>query len=364
MSFNDLKVALVHDELVRKGGAERVFEEIAGLFAHADIYALYSSNTPRITINSASRHIHTTFLQSLPSWFRASPRRVVGLLPHAAEQLDLSHYDLVISSSSAFAKGVITRSTIPHICYCHTPTRYLWEARAKGPLQIAGQHFLRLADFAAAQRPDTYIANSTYTQSRINEYYRRESTIIHPPINTQLFTPGKQNRSYFLCVGRLTPSKAFDQAITICEKLRLPLHIVGVGRDRARLTKLAGKYTTFLGKLSDEELRTQYRGAYALLQPGTEDFGMTAVEALACGTPVIAYGRGGIQDILTRREFGITYDSARPELLANAIRQFQEISDFPNPATLQSHALQFSRTRFISQITKTIEDTLQQRHNI
>lgn len=363
MSFDDLNVALVHDELVRRGGAERVFEELAGIFPHTDIYALYASNIPKITVNGKSRIIHTTFLQSFPMWFRRHPRRVVALLPHAVERLDLSRYDLVVSSSSAFAKGVITRSNIPHICYCHTPTRYLWETRFSGPMQVAGQHFLRLADFAAAQRPDMYVANSTYTKERIKHYYRRDSKVIYPPIATEIFSPQPTERRYFLCVGRLTPAKYFEHAIAVCEKLRLPLHIVGTGAERARLERLAGPHTTFLGKLTDTQLRDQYRGAIALLQPGVEDFGMTAVEAIACGTPVIAYGAGGIRDILTSSAYGITYDEQHPELLAEAIRQFQLKQSQFDPGTLQRRAFAFSRTQFVAQITQTVEEALTRTHN-
>lgn len=362
MSLGDLRIAIVHDELTRRGGAEHVLEELLRLFPQADVYALYSSNNPRLTIDKKTYDIHTTFLQSFPLWFRRHPRRLIALLPHAIERLDLSGYDLVISSASAFAKGAITRSNIPHICYCHTPTRYLWE-RKEGGLRALGQHFLRLADFAAAQRPDTYIANSRYTAGRIKRYYRRASMIVYPPVKTHFFTPLPIPRLHFLAVGRLTRTKNFDQAIAVCEKLHLPLRIIGTGQDYKRLKHLAGRYTTFLGKLSDTQLREQYRGARALLQPGVEDFGMAAAEALACGTPVIAVGTGGVQEIVSSPKFGILYREAAPELLAEAIRQFLERSESFTPAMLQQQAFTFSRAQFRSGIANVIEEVLGKRHD-
>lgn len=362
MSLGDLKVALVHDELVRRGGAEQVVEELLHIFPQADVYALYSSNNPRLTAGGKTYVIHTTFLQKFPLWFRRHPRRLVALLAHAVERIDLSDYDLVISSSSAFAKGVITRSNIPHICYCHTPTRYLWERRERG-MRALGQHFLRLADFAGGQRPDSYLANSRYTAQRVWRYYRRRSAVVYPPIHTEFYTPLPIPRLHFLAVGRLVQSKYFDQAITVCEKLRLPLRIVGVGQKYKQLKQLAGKYTTFLGKLSDEQLREQYRGARALLQPGVEDFGMASVEALACGTPIIAVNAGGIREIVTSPTLGILYRESQPELLAEAIRQFLERDEPFNPATLQQAALKFSRAQFAAGITKTVEATLSARQN-
>lgn len=372
MSTGGLKVALVHDELVRRGGAERVLEELVRIFPQADVYALFSSNHPSLTVAGKTYLIRTTFLQSFPLWLRTHPRRLIALLPHAAERLDLSDYDVVISSSSAFAKGVITRSTVPHICYCHTPTRYLWERREKRPLAVAGQHLLRLADFAAAQRPDVYLANSHYTQTRIASYYRRDSNVVYPPIRTEFFYPASsgvaprslgEGGSFFLCVGRLTASKNFDRAIAVCKKLRLPLRIVGVGRQYAKLKRNASPYIQFLGKVSDEELREQYRQARALLQPGVEDFGMAAAEALACGTPVIAVGQGGVREIVTNSRLGILYQETRPELLAEAIRQFLARSQPFQPEALQRQAMRFSRAAFANSITNAVEQVLIPGHN-
>lgn len=366
------KIAIVHDELVRRGGAEGVLEELLRMYPDAEVYALYAGNIPRMSINGRTYHIQTSSLQRLPSWFRRHPGRLLPFLPQAAEQFDLSGYDLVISSASGFAKGVVTRSNIPHLCYCHTPTRYLWDSsvaalknrpRTSFFLRFLF-HYLRMIDFTAAQRPDAYIANSEYTKSRIQTYYRRNATVVHPPIDTNFFMPGKQGvkREYFLCVGRLTREKRFDHAIAVAEKLRLDLKIVGTGQDEGRLRRLAGHHTEFLGKQTTEQLRTLYRCARALIQPGVEDFGMASVEALACGTPVIAYGKGGILEIVTNGVQGVLYQDQLPESLAEAIRQFLRVERAFHPANLQKRALRFTTDAFRTGISQEVEHLLSMRN--
>lgn len=368
MSLESPKVALIHDELVRRGGAEAVFEEMIRMFPQANVYSLYASNKPTIAVDGKRYPIRTSFLQKLPIWFRRHPARVLPFLLYAAERFDFSAYDLVISSASAFAKGIITRSSIPHICYCHTPTRYLWdEAQAVlsryGKLTRAGgrvvMHGLRVADFAAAQRPDVFIANSDYTRQRIARTYRRDSSVIYPPVDTVFFTPAANRpRKSFVTVGRLTPLKYIEHAIVACEKLQIPLKVIGKGMDEKRLKRLAGKHTTFVGHTSPEQLREHMRGALALLQPGVEDFGMTAVEALACGTPVIGYGQGGIREIIPSARFGILYESQRLEALAEAIRQFVSRPRQFSTEELQQRALLFSRYRFLKEFEAKVAETL------
>lgn len=364
--LGEYRIALVHDELTRRGGAERVYEEMVRLLPNADLYALYAGQ-PRVTINNRHYSIRTTFLQRLPKWFRRYPRRVLPLLPYAAEQIDLSDYDLVISSSSGFAKGVVTRAAVPHVCYCHTPTRYVWDARhlalsragvlAKLP-GMAVLHWLRLTDYAAAQRVDVWLANSQWTRERIATYYRRPSQVIYPPIETSFFTPSLAPRSYFLCVGRLTPAKHFEQAISVCEKLRLPLVVVGEGSEMARLGRLAGRYTKFTGRIDRERLRRYYREARALLQPAEEDFGMAAAEALACGIPVIAYERGGASEIVRSRETGILYQQRTVEALAEAIREFLLLEETLRPELCQQSVMKFSTYRFEREFLGAVRDVL------
>jgi glycosyltransferase involved in cell wall biosynthesis len=373
MSMGDLKVALIHDEFVRRGGAEIVFEELLRIFPKADVYALYTSNRPSIVVDGRKYSIRTSFLQQLPLWFRRHPSRLLPLLPHAAEFFDLSEYDLVISSSSGFAKGVITRSSIPHISYCHTPTRYLWdstqEAGNRAPwggkfLSRTLLHYLRMADFAAAQRPDIIISNSVYTQRRVEQYYRRPSEVIYPPIRTDFFTPlALGDRKSFVILGRLTSSKHFEQAIQVCNKLQLPLTVIGVGSEMNRLRSMAGSKTRLIGKVSDEQVRQHLRSARALLQPGVEDFGMAAAEALACGTPVVGYADGGIKEIVTSGKHGILYKTPRAEGLAEALRQFMIQEREFQVSVLQAQAMKFSAYKFREALQNVIEKVVQSRYS-
>lgn len=376
MPKGDIRIALLHDELIRRGGAEIVFEELVRTFPKADVYALYAGR-PRITVDGKTRRIKTTFLQGLPVWFRRHPRRLLPLLPYAAEQIDLSMYDVVISSSSAFIKGIVTRANVPHICYCHTPTRYLWDAAhevtanhwLRWPARAA-IHYLRLIDYGAAQRVNTFIANSLYTQQRIGSYYRRDSQVVYPPIDTAYFHPapvwqrfhnGGKKEAPFVVVGRLTPTKHFEQAISACEKLGQPLIVVGTGPQQGRLEQLAGKHTRFVGKVSKEQLRSYYRNARALLQPGVEDFGMAAAEAQACGTPVIAYGVGGVREIVADGESGFLYKTQRVEALAEALRQFITSDRHIRIEQCQRQALRFATNNFQTSIKQIVDTVIAQR---
>lgn len=369
MSQGEPKIALVHDELIRRGGAEVAFEEMLQIFPQADVFALYAGGSQLTLPDGSVRPIRTSFVQSFPRWMRRHPKYVLPLLPYAAEQFDFSQYDLVLSSASGFAKAVVTRANVPHVCYCHTPTRYLWESRTAhsarhvaNPAAALLLHYLRIADFAAAQRVDVWLANSKYTQQRIQKYYRRPSTVVYPPIRTGFFVPGHRVRTHFLAVGRLSPSKRLADAIAVCEKLRLPLTIVGVGSDYPRLRRLAGRYTTFVGYASDVTLRELYRTARAVLQPGVEDFGMTSAEALACGTPVVAQAAGGVREIVTNRQHGILYSGYGTEALAEGIRQFLEWEPRRNIEVLQRRAMEFSSARFRDQLKNSLAEILARRN--
>lgn len=389
MSQPTLKVALVHDELVRRGGAEIVFEELIRIFPQAEVYTLYAGNKPIVDVDGKRYHVRTSFLQTLPLWFRRHPSRMLPFLLYAAERFDFSAFDIVISSSSGFAKGIITRASIPHLCYCHTPTRYLWDATHevtktyRAPFRFMGKvllHFLRLADFAAAQRPNVLVANSSYTKERIRRVYRRESDVIYPPIDTAFYTPlpavakamagaalsgsvGRGTTSApFVTLGRLTRTKYIEHAIIACEKLGLPLVVIGSGSDEKRLRTFARRHAKFLGKVSQAEVREQLRGARALLQPGIEDFGMAAAEALACGTPVIAFNEGGVKEIVRPTKDGVLYDSQQPEQLAEAIHRFLAIESTFERAALQRQAGQFSRYRFAEGMQRMVMKTLQNHH--
>jgi glycosyltransferase involved in cell wall biosynthesis len=360
-------MALVHDELTRRGGAEVVFEELAELFPQADLFTLYAGRA-QMRVAEALRPVRTSFLQRLPTWFRRHPGRLLPLLSYAAEQFDFANYEVVISSASGFAKAIITRSLVPHICYCHTPTRYLWDDAATAWRQAPPGakwaarlllHYLRLIDYAAAARVTIFIANSEYTQARIAKYYRRQSEVIYPPVKTDFFTPASTTKKYFLAVGRLTPSKNFEQAIRVCEKLELPLIIVGSGREEWRLKHLAGKHTRFTGAVTDKELRQLYRGAQALLQPGIEDFGLASAEALACGTPVIACGEGGSREIVSSSQLGILYQGATEEALGEGIGRFLRSGRRYSPEILQKSTLRFSTASFRHNICRLVASAVE-----
>lgn len=357
----------MHDELTRRGGAEILLEEIIRIFPQADVYALYAGK-PRIKVGETVYQVKTSYLQNLPGWFRRHPSRVLPFLASAAESFDLSRYDLVLSSSSGLSKGVVTRVDVPHVCYCHTPTRYLWDnthealnrARygSKWLLRLI-LHFLRMSDFSAAQRVDLFIANSEYTQNRISRYYRQRSQVVYPPIDTVFWHPGAGvKEDFFLLAGRLTPAKYFDRAVRVCTKLDLPLVIVGEGSQKRKLMQMAGRKVSFMSHLSREELRQVYRSCRALLQPGVEDFGMAAAEALGCGTPVIALSEGGVLEMVDDGRSGVLYEGNHEEALAEAIRRFISIENELSREAMQRTVFKFSKQRFKEGILRHVQEVM------
>jgi glycosyltransferase involved in cell wall biosynthesis len=374
INFQDRRVAIVHDEFTRRGGAEIVVENIIRLIPQATIFALYAGQ-PKIVVDGQERDINCTFLQKFPLWFRRHPRRLLLLLPHAVEQFDLATFGVVISSASGLCKGVITRVDVPHLCYCHTPTRYLWDA-THDAVKLAWPgtrwlarlvfHYLRIVDYAAAQRVDFFVANSQFTQQRIATYYGRNSDVIYPPIDTAFFTPSPaenknqlpRNEQYFLCVGRCNASKKFDQVIKVMRKLNYPLVIIGRGGAQKQWRKIAGKKTRFINQVSREELRRYYRQAKALVQPGIEDFGMATAESLACGTPVIAMAEGGAKEIVRHRETGVLYEDGSEESLAEAVRMFNQLEKHFKRELLQYSVLRFNQQNWEKAMEKKIQALL------
>jgi glycosyltransferase involved in cell wall biosynthesis len=308
------RVALVHDWLTGMRGGEFVLAAIAEQFPEAPIYTLF--HFPGTVSAAIERHpIETSYLSRAPL-LRTRYRSYLPLFPNAIEALDLSAFDLVISTSHCVAKGIIPAPEAVHVCYCHTPMRYAWDqehayfpkrrglsARLRGV--ILSQ--LRTWDVASSARVHTFVANSSFVAQRIRAYYGRESTVIHPPVDVDFFTPGeaKPGPDYALLVSALAPYKRVEVAIGACARLGLELRIVGTGPEKRRLERLGGPGVHFMGTLSREELREAYRGAKLFLQPGIEDFGIAPVEALACGVPVVAAGRGGILDIVEDGRHGI-----------------------------------------------------------
>ncbi len=360
-----MRVALVHDYLNQYGGAERVLEALHALYPEAPVYtSLYD---PRSMPGAFRRwDIRTSFLQHLPR--RVSLARLyLTWYPYAFESFDLRGYDLILSSSSAFAKGVIPPAGARHICYCHNPARFLWDAGSylkyeplgwlAGWLLAGVFHRLRLWDVAVNLRVDTFIANSRTVAARIARYYRRESTIIHPPVDVSSFPVARGEGHYFLAGGRLVPHKRLDLAVAACTRLGLPLVVFGEGRDRARLERLAGPTVRFVGRVSEAELRRLYLDCRALLFPGEEDFGIAPLEAMACGRPVIAYGAGGALETVVAGQTGLLFSPQEEEALVEVLTSFRD-GDF-DPARLRRHAEQFDVPRF----QEKIRDLVQQVQN-
>lgn len=349
-----LKVAIVHDWLVG-GGAERVVYELHQMFPEAPIYTSYCTDEWRERLDNK---VVTGFLQR---WPFAKLRKYVGLLRiWWFTHLDFSGYDLVISSSgNGEAKGVRTPKGVPHVCYCHAPTHYYWRhydqyLKRPGfgvfdPLARLGLRVLvgplRKWDLKASKRPDFYIANSTHTQAEIKTYYGRDSVVIQPPIDIERFA-GKSNtkRKGYVTAGRQTPYKKTDLIVQACTKLNVPLTVIGRGPEHERLVAMAGPSVTFPSNVSDKEMPKYMAGAKAFLFAAYEDFGVTPVEALASGTPVVAYRKGGALDYVVPGKTGVFFDEQTPESLEAAIQSLETMSF--KEATIRAKAEEFSPKNF------------------
>jgi glycosyltransferase involved in cell wall biosynthesis len=365
---NEMRVAIVHHWFVSRAGGERVFDHIASMFPAADFFTLFLDKQ-KMSPGLDRNKISTSFLDKIPA-ARKAHRHFLPLYPLAVEMLDLSGYDLVISSDSGPMKGVLTDPYSTHICYCHSPMRYLWDGysayhRSMSPLAqtIFGitAHYVRNWDFAAAQRVDHFVANSRYVAARIRKYYRRESTVIHPPIDTSQGYLAAQHQDYYLAVGRLVPYKRTDILIEACRKLGRKLLIVGDGPERKKLEQLSPKNVEFLGEINDSELRNIYAHCRALLFAADEDFGMVPLEAQSYGRPVIALAKGGsletvigTEDLVGRRETdhgaaltGVFFGEQTADSLTKAILSFESREELFLPPRIQMHARKFDTTVFL-----------------
>ncbi len=361
-----MKVALVHDYLNQMGGAERVVLAFHEIFPDAPLYtSIYDPE--RVDPAFRTMDIRTTFMQKFPLVTKHH-QPYLPFYPFAMESLDLRGYDLVLSSSSAFGKGVITKPDTMHISYCHTPMRWCWNydeyverehlgraARTVLPMFIAG---LRVWDQTSSMRVDHFIANSPVVAERIKKYYRRDAVVIPPPVDASrfLFDPTTPIEDYFLILSRLIPYKRIDLAIEACNRLQLPLLIIGGGRDLERLRKLAGPTIRFLGRLPDEEVLYYYAHCRAFLFPGEEDFGITPLEAQASGRPVIAYGAGGALASVVDGVTGTFFHEQTVDSLAKTLASFDERTY--DPQTIRNHALEFDMPRFRRRILQFVEAKL------
>jgi len=348
-----MKVAIVHDWLNQYGGAEIVLEVLKEMFPEAPVYT--SIYWPQVMPEKYRNwDIRTSFMNRLPL-VKSHHQLFLPLYPLAFEGFDFSEFDLVISNKSGFCHGITTLPETIHICYCLTPTRFIWDyhgyikreglARLMRWLLPPFLNYLRLWDKAAADRADFIVAISQEVKKRISKYYRRESVVIYPPVFTSRFKPSPEQDDYFLVASRLVPYKRIDIAVEAFNRLKLPLLIVGEGRDRKSLEAMAGPNVRFLGKVSQEELARLYARCRALIFPGQEDFGIAAVEVQAAGRPVIAYAAGGALDTVIECETGLFFYEQTPEALAETVREFIKHADF-KPETIRANALRFDVDRF------------------
>ena len=366
-----MKVAIVCDWLTGIGGAERVVLELHKLYPEAPIYTSQYDSSKINWLDDAD--VRTTWLQRLPNGLR---KFLPLLRAWTFSRLDLSEYDLVISSSGAEAKGVRTGPNTVHVCYCHSPTHYYWirheEYLARPGFPFGLNWLARLSlkllvgplkrwDRRAAQRPDYIIANSTHTQAMITRYYRRDSVVIHPPVETDRFKISGQPplRHGFVVAGRQTPYKRFDLAIQACNELKVPLIVIGDGPDRGRLEKLAERNVTFLTSLDDHNIVDQFQSALGFIMPNMDDFGIVAVEAMAAGTPVIAYNKGGALDYIVPGKTGLFFERQTVKNLAAVLETaLTKTFDYP---TIAAHAQQFSVATFTAAISEYIKTCLSER---
>ena len=374
-NLNDLRVAIVHHWFITRAGGERVFDTISNIFPAADVFTLFLDKQ-RFQPALHKHKITTSFLDKIPAAQKLH-RHFLPFYPLAVEMLDLSGYDLVISSDSGPMKGVLTDPHSTHICYCHSPMRYLWDGysaylRSMSPLAKTffgiTSHYVRNWDYSAAQRVDHFIANSQYVSGRIRKYYRRDSTVIHPPIDTSRGYLAGNHENYYLAVGRLVGYKRTNILIDACRKLGRKLVIVGDGPERKKLERTSPKNVEFVGELDDAALRRVYAHCRALLFAADEDFGMVPLEAQSYGRPVIAFAKGGsletvrgIYAPVTQQNTeegnpitGVFFREQTADSLSDAITSFEASEELFLPSQIQSYARKFDTSIFIARLKNYI----------
>lgn len=329
--MNINKIALVHDHLFQHGGAENVLLELSKIYPQAPIYTLVYDQEKAREFNN--KKIITSFIDS----FWGAKKRFkwyLPLMPLAWEQINFSNREIVISSSSAFCKGLLTPPNTMHVSYCHSPTRYLWSDAQSYVAELNQPRIvkiflpfllnrLRLWDFQAAQRVDYFIANSNFVAKRIKKYYRRDSKVIYPPVDVNKFTLQNKSGNYYVIVSRLRPYKRVDLAVNAFNQLGLPLVVVGGGEEYAKLKSTAKNNITFVGEVSDQEKNKILGDSKAFIFPQEEDFGISPVEAMACGKPVIAYRSGGALETVIEHKTGEFFDEQTWESLVEAVLKFE-----------------------------------------
>jgi glycosyltransferase involved in cell wall biosynthesis len=391
-----LKIAIVHEWFVSYAGSERVVEQIIRLYPKADLYSLidFIPETERGFL--LNKKVITSFIQHLPM-ARTDYRGYLVLMPFAIKQFDLSDYNLIISSSHATAKGIRKTPQQLHICYCHTPMRYVWDLQhlyiqAKGLdrviiSNIAVSFFsaLRRWDISTSKGVDHFVCNSHYIRDRIRRAYGRDAEVIYPPVDTENFKVTDKKDDYFITVSRLVPYKRVDVIVEAFARTDLPLIVVGEGPESKKIKRLARRNIEFIGYLRDDILRMYTQRARAFVYAAEEDFGIAPVEAQACGTPVIAFGKGGVTETViplkttdnrlqtTDRIFphpkpaipdshptGIFFYEQTPEALMNAVKEFMAIEDRFNPHDIRKNAERFSIERFRREFKEFVDKKIKE----
>jgi len=369
MSLDHKKIALIHYWLTGMRGGEKVVQSICNLFPDIDIFTLVYDK--RKIAESIKKHkVFTSFIQKLP-FARKKYQTYLPFMPIAIEQFNLSGYDIVISSESGIAKGVLTKPETCHFCYCHTPMRYLWNMYfdylknenirfLKKKIIEVFFNYLRVWDLATASRVDYFISNSDNVRKRILKYYRRDSTVIYPPVDVESMLFEAKKQDYYLVVSQLVSYKRIDLAIRAFNELKKELIIIGEGQEYRKLKKIANSNIKFLGWQSEENLRQYYANAKAFIFPGEEDFGIAPVEAQASGTPVIGFGRGGLLETVIEGETGLFFYKQDYKDLIDVIETFESNSGRFDCYKIRENSLKFSRERFESDLKKFIEEKYQE----
>ena len=366
-----MKIALVHDFFTQLGGAERVLDEFLQIYPQAPIFTLVYNGQKTGHVFDKYR-IKTSFIQKLPG-AQKDYRWYLSLMPAAVSRLDFSGFDTVLADTSAYVKGVKVPKSTMLVCYCHTPTRLLWQLDYKDYMASHGYpkslahiispviRWLKNWDYRAAQRPHFYIANSKNVQARIRRFYQRDSVVVYPPVDTEFFKPSGAKGNYFLLAGRLEYGKGIALAMAAFNQLGWPLKVAGAGRDFEKLKAQAGPHIEFLGRISDAELRQRYSEARAFIFPVDEDAGLAPVEAMSCGTPVIALAAGGALETVIDGKTGLFFNEPTVESLVAALQRFVNMDFDPN--FIRAHALQFDKMIFREKIKSLLENWHRQFHN-
>lgn len=362
--MTSLKTAIVHDFLMQMGGAEKVVEVFHDMYPDAPIYtSAYDADAMPALYRKWD--IRTSFIQKL--WMKERTHRLaIMLYPMAFESFELSSYDLVLSSSSAFAKGVITQPHTTHVCYKHTPMRYAWAtgdymknekvAGALRSLLVPGMHYLRMWDALSASRVDRYVANSSIVAQRIRKFYGRDCDLVYPPVDISRFDISPEVEDYYVVVSRFVPYKRLDLAVDAFTRLGKRLKVIGSGRQMAELKARAGKTIEFLGRVDDETTARTMARAKGFVMPGEEDFGIAPVEANACGRPVIAFAAGGALDTQKDGETGVLFHEQTVNSLCDAVRRAETITW--DSQAIRAHARCFEIPVFRRNMEKVIADSI------